>query len=160
MNDEAPAVPLHNDLIASHMRTKEQVQKKIQQTYKETQHVKFSRLESEYELTLDYVHSEWYLQNILINDVHDNDTEKWFNYAKFCLQYGMTNKATLFMNKYIEVQGIDERLNIIMGAMNIQNENYNKALSYFHTILEQQWDHIKANLLMGLVYQFTNRPGL
>lgn len=45
----------------------------------------------------------------------------------FCLKYKMTEKAELLMNKYISIKGLDERLNLIMGAMNLQNQNYKRA---------------------------------
>jgi len=36
----------------------------------------------------------------------------------------MKDKAELFMKYYVEQTVLDENLNLIMGAMNLQNGNY------------------------------------
>lgn len=64
------------------------------------------------------------------------------------------------MNKYIEVHGLDTKLRLVMGAMNIQNGNYKKAQKYIHQVLESEWDNIQANLLMAFIYECIGRPGL
>jgi hypothetical protein len=33
----------------------------------------------------------------------------------------MTEKADLFMNKYIEEKGLNQKMNLIMGALCLQN---------------------------------------
>ena len=40
------------------------------------------------------------------------------------------------------------------------NENYNKAYKHLFTVLEEDWQHIQANILMSFMYTCINRPGL
>ena len=72
----------------------------------------------------------------------------------------MKEKAELFKKYYVEKTVLTENLNLIMGAMNLQNGNYKSAYNYIFSILKTDWSNIKANLLMGFIYQFTDRPGL
>lgn len=96
-----------------------------------------------------------------MNDPNEQeDPEKWFEYVQFCLAYGKTEKAELLMHKYIGIVGLDTRLNLVMGAMNLQNGKNKEAHRYLHTILEEDWEHIQANLLMGFMYEAIGRPGL
>ena len=64
-----------------------------------------------------------YIQNLLTDEADDNSNpNKWFNYAKFCLKYNMTQKAELFMNKFVDaIGGCDQRLNLVMGALYLQD---------------------------------------
>lgn len=64
------------------------------------------------------------------------------------------------MNKYISHVGLNTKLNIIMGAMNLQNQNYKKAHEYLFSVLKDDWQNIHANILMGFMYSAINRPGL
>jgi uncharacterized protein HemY len=43
------------------------------------------------------------------------------------------------MNKYIATHGLDQNLNLIMGAMSLQNGQYRKAQQYLHTVLKEDW---------------------
>lgn len=129
---------------------------------------------NEYDLLRDHEHSEWYIVDLRtlkdINVLFENDLQvdpneqddpvKWFDYAKFCLGYDMTEKAELLMHKYIGIVGLDSRLDLIMGAMNLQNGKNKEASQHLHSILEQDWEHIQANLLMGFMYKAIGRPGL
>jgi|TARA_B110000285_G_C14695808_1_gene411156 hypothetical protein len=54
----------------------------------------------------------------------------------------MTEKAELLMHKYIGIVGLDSRLDLIMGAMNLQNGKNKEAYQHLHSILEQDWEHI------------------
>ena len=36
----------------------------------------------------------------------------------------------------------------------------NNDLSFSHVYLEEDWQHIQANILMGFLYEAINRPGL
>jgi len=72
----------------------------------------------------------------------------------------MTEKADMLMQKYIQIKGLDRDMNLFMGAMNLQNKNYKKAYQYLFTVLKDNWQDIQANLLMGFMYEATNRPGL
>jgi len=72
----------------------------------------------------------------------------------------MTEKADILMQKYISIKGLDQRMNLVMGAMNLQNQNYKKAQAHLFTVLKEDWKNIKANLLMGFLYNAINRPGL
>jgi Tfp pilus assembly protein PilF len=64
------------------------------------------------------------------------------------------------MNKYIGIVGLDTKMNLIMGAMNLQHGNYKEAYKYLFAILEEDWEHISANILMGVMYKALERPGL
>ena len=77
----------------------------------------------EYDLLCEAEYSEMYIQNLLSDDSDDHtNPEKWFNYAKFCLKYDKTQKAELFMNKYVDaLGGCDTRLNLVMGALYLQD---------------------------------------
>ena len=56
--------------------------------------------------------------------------------------------------------GLSEKLNLVLGAMYLQNKQYKKAQTYFHTVLTTNWKHIFANVLMGFMYEAIKRPGL
>jgi Tfp pilus assembly protein PilF len=72
----------------------------------------------------------------------------------------MIEKAGILMEKFTQLKGLDLNLNIIMGAMNLQNEKYNKAYKHLFTVLEEDWHNIHANILMSFMYTAINRPGL
>ena len=40
------------------------------------------------------------------------------------------------MQKYISIVGLNTSLDIVMGAMNLQNENYGKAYEYLFAVLK------------------------
>ena len=122
---------MHNDLCIGHKVVQEETKKRIEKNFKETEAEKFSRLTKEYDLIVDHEHSEWYILYLRqLTDIktlfdpnvkreEDKDPQKWFNYAQFCLKYGMKEKADLLMQKYILIKGLDLKLNIVMGAMNL-----------------------------------------
>jgi len=89
--------------------------------FKETKPQKFTRLSEEYDLIADGEHAEQYIQNLYIEEQEQGVTnpERWFEYAKFCFKYKLISKAELFMNKYVKEVGLDERLNLLMGAMHL-----------------------------------------
>ena len=75
----------------------------LEKNFKETEKEKFERLSHENDLICDNEHSEWYimylreLENIdqLLSNSDPNskanqDVEKWYEYAQFCLKYNMT----------------------------------------------------------------------
>ena len=47
-----------------------------------------------------------------------------------------------------------------MGALYFQDGQYAKARRHLHSILEQDWEDIKANLLTAFIFEAINRPGL
>lgn len=161
---------IHADLASTHQMQREETRKRIDKNFSETEAEKFNRLSLEYDLIRDEERSEWYI--VYLRELHeitqlfdnnedgDADPERWFRYAQFCLKYNMTEKADMLMQKYIGLQGLDRDLNLFMGAMNLQNGNYKKAHQYLFTILGDDWQDMKANLLMGFMYEATNRPGL
>jgi len=131
---------MHDDLTLGHKGKMEEIQHKLEKNFKETEYDKFKRLAREYDLIQDNEHAEWYIQNILICDEeNDANPQKWFDYAQFCLRYNLTAKAELFMNKYVNQHGLDQNLNLIMGAMSLQNGQYRKAQQYLHTVLKEDW---------------------
>ena len=157
-----PGTQMHNDLIMSHRGKNEEIRAKLDKNFKESEADKFKRLSHEYDLIQDSEHAEWYIQNILISQVDepDKDPQRWYDYALFCLKYNVAAKAELFMNKYIKENGLNQRLNLIMGAMSLQNGQYRKAQQYLHTVLKEDWEHIQANVLMAFTFNAINRPGL
>jgi len=152
---------MHDDLTLGHKGKMEEIQHKLEKNFKETEYDKFKRLAREYDLIQDNEHAEWYIQNLLICDEeNDSNPQKWFDYAQFCLRYNLTAKAELFMNKYVSQHGLDQNLNLIMGAMSLQNGQYRKAQQYLHTVLKEDWQHIQANVLMAFMFEAIKRPGL
>ena len=124
---------MHNDLKMSHKSFQDELRKKVDKNFKETEAEKFERLCNEFDIIRDNEHSEWYIlylrQLTNINNLFDAGSEveqsiqpqKWFDYAQFCLRYGMNEKAEILMHKYISIKGLDTNLNLLMGAMNLQN---------------------------------------
>ena len=43
------------------------------------------------------------------------------------------------MNKYVQLKGLDTDLNLVMGAMYLQNVFNRKAHEYLHTVLAEDW---------------------
>ena len=64
------------------------------------------------------------------------------------------------MNKYVDIVGLDQNLNLFMGSLYLQMAMYKKAQKYLHTVLKEDWEHIKANILMGFMFEAIERPGL
>ena len=84
-------VNIHNDLSLTHKMYLEHKKAKSDKTLKETPHEKFKRLSAEYDLISDHEHAEWYIQNLLTDQVSDEENpQKWFDYAQFCLKYDKT----------------------------------------------------------------------
>lgn len=111
-------VSIHNDLSLTHKMYLEHKKAKSDKTLKETPHEKFKRLSAEYDLISDHEHAEWYIQNLLTDQVSDEENpQKWFDYAQFCLKYDKTEQALLFMNKYVDIVGLDQNLNLFMGSL-------------------------------------------
>ena len=152
---------IHNDLNVTHKLDLEFKKQKLERTFKETPHEKFKRLSAEYDLIGDHEHAEWYIQNLLTDRESDEENpQKWFDYAQFCLKYDKTAHAELFMNKYVDIVGLDQNMNLFMGSLYLQNGMYKKAQRYLHTVLKEDWEHIQANILMGFMFEAINRPGL
>ena len=149
----------HNDLVISYKIEEESKSRKLDKNFKESNVEKFKRLSREYDLLADNINSEKYLQNLLA-DEEDQSPEKWYEYAKFCLRYDQTQKAELFMNKYVQAVGCDTRLNLLMGALYLQDKQYSRAQQHLHQVLKEDWQHIQANVLMAFIFEATNRPGL
>jgi hypothetical protein len=43
------------------------------------------------------------------------------------------------MNKYVDIVGLDQKLNLIMGSLYLQNKQYSKSHKYLHSVLEEDW---------------------
>ena len=43
------------------------------------------------------------------------------------------------MNKFVQLRGLDTEMNLVMGAMYLQNGFNNKAHDYLHSVLEKDW---------------------
>ena len=102
--------------------------KRIEKTFKESEIEKFKRLQHEYDLIRDNEHSEWYILNLrslenietLFTEYRDDSNPQvWFKYALFCLKYGLNERADILMNKYVSHVGLNTKMNILMGAMNL-----------------------------------------
>jgi len=46
----------------------------------------------------------------------------------------------------------------MMGSLMLQRQNFQEAKGQFDTVLDSDWTHLHANLLMGFFYKLTNWP--
>jgi len=47
------------------------------------------------------------------------DPKQWLEYARFCLKFGMKEKADYFMKRYSEESGVDDNMNLILGTLHL-----------------------------------------
>lgn len=83
------------------------------------------------------------------------DAAKWGDYANFCLRNDMQLKAEECLQRQLHLRKnawtVQDR--ILMGALKMQRENYKEAKMYFDEVLDGDWTHSHANLLMGIFYK-------
>lgn len=120
---------LHQDITLQHEGINKNRQKKVDRSFKETETEKFRRLSREFDDICDKQNAEKYLQNLIVD--YPNDAELWTEYAHFALRYGMFIRAEHFFKKVIEINGIDSKMKVKMGALLLSRGNYREAKIYF-----------------------------
>lgn len=125
----------------------------IDQCFKEEQKSKNDRLSKEFSVVNDIENTERQLVNQLIET--PTDSEKWLEYAMYCLGNNQQLKAEQFLAKVLKLNGghISTDLQILMASLMLQRKDFNKCKQHLDTVLDGEWKHLHANLLLGFLYK-------
>ena len=49
-------------------------------------------------------------------------------------------------------------MRIFLASLYVQRQNYHEARKHLNIVLDEDWTHLNANLLYGLIYKHNNWP--
>lgn len=112
----------------------------------------------EFDTVRDIENAEKNFVNHLVD--HPDDSQKYEEFAQFCLRYGLQIKAEQCLYKTIECYGgvMDLDMRMFLASLMVQRQNFHEARDHLNFILDQDWTHSNANLLFGLIYKHEEWP--
>ena len=88
-------------------------------------------------------------------------------WSQFCLQNGNFLQAEYYLKTWNNrVNNLDagyiyeSKPVMLLAALYIQRDNFQLAIKFLKATLESDWKSTTANLLMGIIYDKLDRPGL
>ncbi len=118
------------------------------------------RLSWEYEIGGDIALAEKYMQDE-INARNSEDIGLWVEYARFLLRHGRLEKAEECLREAIALNEEENVEHFLMFSALMGTRGRNKEGQIFlKRILEKDMTHQRANLLIALLYDRSERPGL
>ena len=111
---------LHSDIVTQFENISTQREDKNYESFRESHNQKFDRLAEEFDTIREVETAEKNFVNNLVDS--PDDTEKWGEFAQFCLRYGMQIKAEQCLYKKIECSGgeMDVDMRLFLAALLVQ----------------------------------------
>ncbi|CDW74115.1 tetratricopeptide repeat protein [Stylonychia lemnae] len=150
---------IHQDIWMQKDSLRDDKQNKINKSFNENFEDKCKRLYKEFDIKNDQENSEKWLLNCLY-DCKYRPYPMYRDYARFCLKYGMYLRAEYYLEKLIEESEYSNLNRILQATLLVQRGNFKGALEILNQVLDSDWKDYKANILMGLLYDKLERPGL
>lgn len=98
----------------------------------------------------------------------ENERGYWLQYARFALKYSMNTTAEYYLKKRYEAAVQEESQygypatqdRFILACFYVQQGQFRQAKLIIQQIINTDWKHLHANILLGLMYQKLGEPGL
>ena len=149
---------IHEDLANEIKHQIEESSQKLESAFKEDEPDKIERLAKEYEFTLNFDQAEKYYKRLVLRD--PQNPAPWLTLSQFYTKRGEFSKATHCFNKVRTLDPSNEEHLLTYIALLITQNRSSEAKQALTTILGQNFKHVHANILMALVQEIENRPGL
>lgn len=104
---------------------------------------------------------KWYIESAAHTYSPNFEVKK--EIANFYLREGQYLKGELYVYNMVQYSWDDNDRMLYypsLAAMYIQRGSYDEAKSILEYLINRNWKHFHANLLMGILYDKLNRPGL
>lgn len=90
------------------------------------------------------------------------DWEMWQEYAQFCLSNGKQTKGEEYLHRVAALSPgqYSDEMNLVFGALMMQRANYRLARDYLNQVLDQDWKHSHANLMLGILFDVQGRANM
>lgn len=148
---------LHEDIIIPwDLATREKELSHINAP-KESIDEKLLRLANEYEIQGKIEKSNEYHKERACREA--KNISIWMDFTRFCLRNGDISHAEEYVKEILLINESTEHL-LLLGSMLLQRQRYEEAAVYLHSAVEKDFYNVPANLVLSLLYKFTNKPGL
>lgn len=84
----------------------------------------------------------------------------WMDFTRFCLRNGEIAEAEEYIKEILSISPSSIDHLILLGSLLLQRKRYEEAAKYLHAATDKDFYHVIANLVISLLYKFTNKPGL
>ena len=84
----------------------------------------------------------------------------WMDFTRFCLRNGDISHAEEYIKEILRLNENSTEHMLLLGCLLLQRKRYEEAAVYLHNVVDKDFYHVIGNLVISLLYKFTNKPGL
>jgi Tfp pilus assembly protein PilF len=140
---------MHEDLIEDLMAAMDDEQVRREKTFKEEYITKIERLAHEYEYIGDIERAEKYITQLIHKD--PQNVQRWLELARFSMKIGNIDNGYHAFHQAKELDPENENLIIAFAGYLIDVTWYDEAEKVLQEILEKDFKHCHANILLSLI---------
>ncbi|CAI2380126.1 unnamed protein product [Moneuplotes crassus] len=145
---------LTEDLFTAMKEEEEQRSKAFTEDYK----VKLDRLAQEYENIRNFPKAEKYYKKLLLKD--PKDVSQLLNLARFSMKIGKVDQGYEYFRMARDIDPTSRELILAYAGILIQRERYTEASNVLNEIISQDFNDCHANILLSIIDEARQRPGL
>ena len=125
---------------------------------KESIDEKLLRLANEYEIQKKIQKANDFHQERACRD--PKNILVWMDFTRFSLRNGDISHAEEYIKEILSLNENSIEHLLLLGSLLLQRQRYEEAAVYLHTAVDKDFYNVPANLVLSLLYKFTNKPGL
>ena len=125
---------------------------------KENVDEKLLRLANEYEIQGKISKANEFHKERACRD--SKNVQIWMEFTRFCLRHGDISHAEEYIKEILTINENSVEHLVLLGSLLLQRRRFEEAASYLHCAVEKDFYHVIGNLVLSLLYKFTNKPGL
>jgi tetratricopeptide (TPR) repeat protein len=84
----------------------------------------------------------------------------WMDFTRFCLRNGDISHAEEYIKEILSLNENSVEHLVLLGSLLLQRRRFQEAAFFLHQAVEKDFYHVIGNLVLSLLYKFTNKPGL
>lgn len=149
---------LHEDIVIPWDMAAREKELSLINAPKENMDDKLLRLANEYELQGNIGKATEFHKERACRD--GKNISIWMDFTRFCLRNGDISHAEEYIKEILCINESSTEHLLLLGSLLLQRKRYEEAASYLHLAAEKDFFHVVVNLVLSMLYKFTNKPGL